>query len=75
MPIHIPRTDVRKRDSTLSFISLAALFVNVTAKIEYGLSLRTLIIYTILCVNTRVFPEPAPARIRRGESKYETAKS
>ena len=53
--------------STRSRISVAALFVKVIAKILYGdtpLSNKL----AILQVNTFVFPEPAPAMIRRGPS-------
>ena len=48
-----------------SFISLAALLVNVTAKILRG-RIPFLIIYVIRVVKTFVFPEPAPASISKG---------
>ena len=54
-------------------ISFAALFVKVTAKISFGEALPDKIIWQILEVNTFVFPDPAPATIKRGPFKYVTA--
>ena len=59
--------------STLSFISLAALLVKVTAKIEDGSTLKTSIKQAIRYVNTRVFPDPAPAMTRTWAEEVETA--
>ncbi len=59
--------------STLSCISPAAFFVNVTARILSGLTPFSLMRYAILFVITRVFPEPAPAKTRRGPSVVITA--
>ncbi|MNS37050.1 hypothetical protein D3C72_692520 [compost metagenome] len=53
---------------TLSCISLAALLVNVIAKILHGAALRVAIRWAIRCVSTRVLPLPAPAIIRSGPS-------
>ena len=54
------------RAATRSFISPAALFVKVIAKISYGATPRRAIKYAILRVSTRVFPEPAPATTKSG---------
>ena len=51
---------------TLLSISLAALFVKVTARIWLGNASLCLIIWAILEVITLVFPEPAPATISNG---------
>gem|GEM_PF-6235502 len=50
--------------TSLSFISLAALFVKVTAKILFGLIFMANIRYAILYVRVLVFPDHAPANIR-----------
>ena len=63
----------------LSFISLAALFVNVSANIFHGLigslpdSLPFSSSHAILYVSTLVFPDPAPAITRLAPSQYSTA--
>jgi hypothetical protein len=44
-------------------ISLAALFVNVTARTPPGVTLPVWISQAMRVVSTRVLPEPAPARI------------
>ena len=50
---------------TRSLISRAALFVNVTARMLFGLMpLSTM--WAMRQVTVRVFPVPAPARIRTG---------
>ena len=54
-----------RRAATLSRISLAALLVNVTAQISYGLRRPVSIVYAILLVMVLVLPLPAQARIRR----------
>ena len=54
----------------LSNISPAAFFVNVTARIFSGLTFFSLMRYAILLVITRVFPDPAPAKTRRGPSVH-----
>ena len=54
--------------STLSLISPAALLVNVMASIFHGFTCFSSIRYATLWVSTLVFPEPAPAKIRRGPS-------
>src|SRR5690554_6784689 len=49
-----------------SFISLAALLVNVTAKILSGATPSSSIKYAILVVSVLVLPVPAPATTKRG---------
>ena len=60
-------------NSILSFISFAALFVNVIANIFHGNTFFSCNKYAILCVNTFVFPLPAPAITRHGPSVFTTA--
>src|SRR5262245_14929329 len=60
-------------DSTRERISSAALFVNVTARICGGLACASPTKYAIRLVMTRVLPDPAPARIRRGPLIRRTA--
>jgi len=55
--------------------SAAALFVNVTARIRKGGTPLTPTRYAIRCARTRVFPEPAPARISNGPSVVVTARA
>jgi hypothetical protein len=52
--------------ATLSLISLAALFVNVTIMISVGVIHFSLIIYCTLAVSVAVFQLPAHAMIKRG---------
>ena len=59
-------------DEILSFISRAALFVNVNAKISKG-SIPLLTRCTILYVKTLVLPDPAPAITMEGPSVFNTA--
>ena len=73
VPIHISFAFSPIRLLILSFISLAALFVNVIAKMFQGLTCFSSIKYAILCVNTFVFPLPAPAITRQGPSVSSTA--
>src|SRR5271166_1716071 len=59
---------------TRAFISLAALFVNVSARIRLaGTPSRSR--YAIRLVMTRVLPVPAPARIKSGPCVVLTAES
>ena len=58
---------------TRSFISPAALLVNVIARISKGLTPCSRIRWAIRCVSTRVFPDPAPATISSGPSTWVTA--
>ena len=60
------------KSKTLSFISFAALFVNVIAKIFEGFT-PFLIKFKILWVIVLVLPAPAPASIRTGPSSVSTA--
>ena len=73
VPIHISFTASPTRDSILCFISFAALFVNVIANIFHGSTFFSDIKYAILCVNTFVFPLPAPAITKHGPSVLSTA--
>jgi hypothetical protein len=59
--------------STRSAISLAALLVKVTARIDSGATPFSRISQAMRLVITRVLPEPAPARISRGPSVASTA--
>ena len=61
--------------SIRSRISRAALFVNVMAKILDGYTCFSTTKYAIRCVNTRVFPEPAPAIMSKGPSVVLTARA
>ena len=60
--------------SNLNFISLAALLVKVSAKIEEA-GLPDSIILAILLMITFVLPEPAPASICSGPSMVLTARA
>ena len=73
VPIHISCATSPTIPSTLCFISLAALFVKVMARILYGFTFFSDIKYAILCVNTFVFPLPAPAITKHGPSVANTA--
>ena len=59
--------------SVRSFISLAALLVKVSARIDHGLTPQFSIRFAIRYVRTRVLPLPAPARTSRGPSAVVTA--
>ena len=61
------------RRSTRSAISLAALLVKVTARIESGATPFSRISQAMRLVMTRVLPDPAPARISSGPSVVSTA--
>ena len=56
-----------------SFISLAALLVNVIARIWLGYAPHWLRAHAIRLVRTRVLPDPAPAAIRSAGPSYCTA--
>ena len=58
---------------TRSPISAEALLVKVTARMESGATPLASMRYAMRCVITRVFPEPAPARISTGPSVASTA--
>ena len=62
-------------DSSLSRISLAALFVNVMAKICPGAARPEAMRYPMRDVRTRVFPDPAPATTSSGVPECVTASS
>src|SRR5699024_12841542 len=70
---HISLLSSDLKSLTRDFISRAALFVNVIANIFLGATPFSLIKYAIRCVNTRVFPLPAPAIINSGPSVCLTA--
>ena len=55
------------------FISPAALFVNVIARISPGCTSRSAIRYAMRLVSTRVLPDPAPATISSGPPWCTTA--
>ena len=59
--------------ATRSFISPAALLVNVIARISNGETLRSAIRYATRWVSRRVLPEPAPAMTSTGPSGAITA--
>src|SRR5437868_11982707 len=61
------------RCSTRSRISAAALFVNVIARISGGFAPTAASRCAMRRVNTRVFPEPAPAITSSGPSVVRTA--
>ena len=73
MATHMRRATGPTSDATRSFISPAALLVNVMARIWNGDTLRSATRYAIRCVSTRVLPEPAPATTRSGPSGAITA--
>ena len=69
----IPSTISPNIEPTRNFISRAALFVNVTARISLGRARFIFIKWTIRVVKALVFPVPAPANIRTGPSITSTA--
>ena len=70
---HIRRARGPTSASTRSFISAAALLVNVIARIEPGWAPRSETSHAIRRVSTRVLPEPAPATTSSGEPSWTTA--
>ena len=66
------RRRLPSRTIARSFISRAALFVNVTARMRSG-RIRCRISSAMRNVMTRVFPEPAPASTRSGPLRVLTA--
>ena len=73
METHILLARSPTNSATRSFISPAALFVNVIAKTSYGATFRFASKYAIRLVKTRVFPEPAPATTSKGDPAWATA--
>src|SRR3954471_328124 len=71
--IQIARATVPTPRSTRSFISPAALFVKVMAKISLCLTPCAARRCATRCVSTRVLPEPAPAITSSGPSVVRTA--
>src|SRR6185436_12393551 len=61
VPIHMPRTLIGVIVDSLTSISFAALFVNVTARIESGDAWPVARSHAMRVVSTRVLPLPAPA--------------
>src|SRR4029453_16438293 len=59
--------------STRDFISSAALFVNVMARISKGLTPSSRMRWAMRWVRTRVLPDPAPATTSSGPSAWVTA--
>src|SRR6266545_5021674 len=68
---HISRARPPTRAATRSFISPAALLVNVMAMIWSGLTPPAASRYAIRCVSTRVLPDPAT--MSSGEPRWTTA--
>jgi len=64
VPIHIPRVLTGTSADSRAVISLAALLVNVTARMPCGPTWLVDISQAMRVVSTRVLPLPAPARIR-----------
>src|SRR6185436_8517891 len=73
VPTQVRRSSVARSDSTRSRISRAALFVNVKARTEPSWTPRSRTRCATRPVRTRVFPLPAPARMRRGPPGCSTA--
>ena len=71
--IHMVRATGPTRSSMRSFISPAALLVNVMATTSSGRTCCTWMSQATRCVSTRVLPEPAPARISSGPPPCVTA--
>ena len=71
----MPRTGTGSIAERRVSISLAALFVKVTAITPPGLSWPVWISQAMRVVSTRVLPEPAPARISAGRAGKVTAAS
>ncbi len=70
---HMIRARLPTRASTRTFISAAALLVNVIARMEPGWAFRSLTSHAIRRVSTRVLPEPAPATTSSGAPSWTTA--
>ncbi len=75
VPIHMPRTATGSMADRRVSISLAALLVKVTASTPPGETWPVCSSQAMRVVNTRVLPEPAPARIRAGTAGSVTAAS
>ena len=71
--IQIERAVPPSRPSSRVRISPAALFVNVIARISWGLTPQASIRCATRYVSTRVLPEPAPATTSSGPSVASTA--
>ncbi len=63
VPTHMPRVFTGVSAESRVSISLAALLVNVTARIDSGLAWPVASSQAMRVVSTRVLPLPAPARI------------
>src|SRR3954451_2459858 len=70
---HMARTRLPTSSSTRSRISVAALLVNVMARISSARAWPVCTRWAIRCVRTRVLPDPAPARTSSGPSTCVTA--
>src|SRR5439155_19578411 len=70
---HVVRAVAPRRLSSRERISPPALFVNVIARISFGLTPQAAIRCATRCVRTRVLPEPAPAITSSGPSVCRTA--
>ncbi len=71
--IHMVRATGPTSASMRSFISAAALLVNVMATTSSGRTCSTWRSQATRCVSTRVLPDPAPARMSSGPSTWVTA--
>ena len=71
----MPRTCTGSIADSRVNISLAALLVNVTASTPPGETCPVLMSHAMRVVSTRVFPDPAPARISAGRAGSVTAAS
>jgi hypothetical protein len=71
--IQIARATFPSCRSTRSFISAAALFVKVIARISFGFTPCAASRCATRWVSTRVFPDPAPAITSSGPSVVRTA--
>src|SRR5579875_2058720 len=70
---HMIRARPPTSAATRSFISPAALFVKVIARIWYGVTSRSASRYAMRWVSTRVLPDPAPATMSSGPPWCTTA--
>jgi len=75
VPIHMPRTGMGSMVPRRVSISLAALFVKVTAITPAGDTWPVCTSQAMRVVSTRVLPEPAPARMRAWRAGSVTAAS
>jgi hypothetical protein len=75
VPIHMPRMFTGVSAASRASISFAALFVNVTPRIDSGVAWPVASSHAMRVVSTRVLPLPAPARISEDACGSVTASS